>query len=225
MEDRKIYAVLTGDIVGSSRFEGEERNRLLKALKDSFTKVEELMPDITLASFEIHRGDSFQGVLSKAEEALSAALIIRAGLRHGFKTKRRRKALDARVAVGIGSIDYLPRGKGSEGDGEAYRRSGPVLDKLKRNQRLSIRTPWPEMDAEFKVECALLDALINRWSSEQAQVIIYLIAGWTQKKMAGELNITQPAVRQRLRAAGAPAIQEIIERYKHLIHKYKSRGL
>jgi DNA-directed RNA polymerase specialized sigma24 family protein len=151
-------------------------------------------------------------------------LIIRAGLRYGFRTRRRRQALDARVAIGIGTVDFLPRGRGSEGDGEAFRRSGPVLDEM-RYQRLSIRTPWPELDAEFQVECALLDALIERWSAEQAQAIVYLIAGWTQEKIAGELRITQPAVRQRLKSAGGSAVQKAIERYKLLIHRYKSGGL
>jgi len=67
----------------------------------------------------IFRGDSFQGVLSRPDEALNAALIIRASLLSKFKGKRTR--LDSRIAIGIGKIDYLPLDQAGEGDGEAFR--------------------------------------------------------------------------------------------------------
>ena len=63
-----------------------------------------------------------------------------------------------------------------EGDGEAFRNSGPELDKMKkREQNLVIRTPWSEINEELGIECALLDALIQRWTKEQAEAILYQI--------------------------------------------------
>lgn len=96
MRDRKLYAVVTGDIVGSSKLKAIQRNHLLSALKSSFEAIENILPGEIFAPFEIHRGDSFQGVLSKPEVALRVIIVIRASVRYAFEIKRRRYALDAR---------------------------------------------------------------------------------------------------------------------------------
>jgi hypothetical protein len=232
METNKIYAVLTGDLIGSSRFKIKEREELLFILKDSFKIIS---PDIITSQFVIFRGDSFQGVLSRPDEALNAALIIRASLLSKFKGKRTR--LDARIAIGIGTIDYLPRDQAGEGDGEAFRNSGPELDKMKKGeQNLIIKTPWNEINEELQTECSLLDALIQRWTKEQAEANFYQIQSpksrvflnfareepglnqrLTQVETAKILNISQSAVFQRLKTGGYWAVQAFLERFKTII--------
>jgi hypothetical protein len=210
MGNEKLYAVLTGDLIGSSRFTIKKREKILSNLKDSFKIIS---PDIIASKFVIYRGDSFQGVLSRPGEALNAALIIRASLLSRFKGKRTR--LDARIAIGIGTIDYLPRDQAGEGDGEAFRNSGPELDKIKKGeQNLIIRTPWTEINEELRTECALFDALIQRWTKEQAEAILYQMQGETQEGIAKILKISQPAVFQRLRTGGSWAGQVFVERFK-----------
>lgn len=225
MRNNGLYAVVTGDIVGSTKLTVRQRSRLLSVLKSSLNTIKDILPDGIRAPFEIHRGDSFQGVLSKPEAALRVAIAIRTSLRHGFATKQRRHALDARIAVGVGQIDFLPARRGSEGDGEAFRRSGQTLDEMKGDQKLIIRTPWQEVDAELDTECALLDALINRWSGEQAQAILGQIRGLTQEKAAREFGVSQPAVRQRLKSAGGWAIEELCQRYEQIIREKEAQGL
>jgi hypothetical protein len=219
-----LYAVITGDIVGSSKLTIKQRVHFLEILKTSFTNIEKIFPGIIRSPFEIHRGDSFQGVLSGPENALSVSIIIRVNLRESFKTQRRRKALDARIAIGIGSIDFLPNGRGTEGDGEAFRLSGPVLDEMKGDRRLIIRTPQESIHEELDTECALLDALINKWSIEQVQAILCQIRGLTQKETAKELYISQPAVLLRLKGAGSWAYELFLERYNQLISQIISPG-
>lgn len=222
MRKNALYAVVTGDIVGSSKLTTSQRRCLLLVLKSSFTTIKNLLPDGIRAPFEIHRGDSFQGVLSRPDAALRVAIAIRTSLRHGFETKQRRHALDARIAVGIGRIDFLPASRGSEGDGEAFRRSGQTLDEMKGDQRLLIRTPWQEVDGELDAACALLDALISRLSGEQAQAILGRIRGLTQEKAAREFGVSQPAVRQRLKSAGGWAIEALCRRYEQVICEKRS---
>ncbi len=238
METGKIYAVLTGDLIGSSRFRIEEREEILSILKDSFKIIS---PDIIESPFGIFRGDSFQGVLSRPDEALKAALIIRSSLRSKFKERRPR--LDARIAIGIGTIDYLPRDQAGEGDGEAFRNSGPELDKMKKGEQNSIiRTPWTDINEELRTECALFDALIQRLTKEQAEATLYHICkikiclgeipndfyfqdfiqgetqeGITQEVIAKILNISQPALSQRLKTGGFWAVQVFLERFKVII--------
>jgi hypothetical protein len=219
-----LYAVITGDIVGSSKLTIKQRVQFLEILKTSFTNIEKIFPRIISSPFEIHRGDSFQGVLSGPENALSVSIIIRVNLRESFKTQRRRKALDARIAIGIGSIDFLPNGRGTEGDGEAFRLSGPILDEMKGDRRLIIRTSQESIHEELDTECALLDALITKWSIEQVQAILCKTRGLTQEETAKELRISQPAVLLRLKGAGSWAYELFLERYKQLISQIISPG-
>lgn len=219
-----FYAVITGDIVGSSKLTINQRDRFLKILKTSFASIDKIFPGIMCSPFEIHRGDSFQGVLSEPEKALSASIIIRVNLRKDFESQRRRKALDARIAIGIGSIDFLPNGRGTEGDGEAFRLSGPILDEMKGDRRLIIRTSQESIHEELDTECALLDALINKWSNEQAEAILCQIRGLNQKEAAKELQISQPAVRLRLKGGGSWAVELLIERYRQLTYQIISPG-
>ncbi len=217
MSNSDLYAVLTGDIVGSKKITGSQRDDLLRALKLSFQTVEDIFPDVIHAPFEIHRGDSFQGVLTRPDHALCAAIVIRAGLRHHFGAKPGRRSVDARIAIGIGTIDFLPDGRVSEGDGDAFRRSGPLLDEMKKDRRLLFRTPWPDIDKELAVEYALLDTLMSRWSGEQAEAILTRMEGLTQEESARKIGISQPAVRQRLKTAGWWALEELLDRYDRLI--------
>jgi predicted DNA-binding protein (UPF0251 family) len=217
MSSSELYAVLTGDIVGSKKIIGSQRDNLLDALKLSFSVVEDIFPNVIHAPFEIHRGDSFQGTLSSPELALRVAVVIRAGLRVHFKAKTGPNGIDARIAMGIGTIDFLPTGRVSEGDGDAFRRSGPLLDMMKKKRRLMVQTPWQDIDEELSVECALVDTLINRWSAEQAVAVVAQIKGLTQEEAAGKIGISQPAVRQRLKAAGWWALEQMLDRYECLI--------
>lgn len=45
----------------------------------------------------------------------------------------------------------------------------------KGGQNLIIRTPWSEINEELRTECALFDALIQRWTKEQAEAILFQI--------------------------------------------------
>jgi len=217
MSSNELYAVLTGDIVGSKKISGNQRDNLLDALKLSFSAVEDIFPKVIHAPFEIHRGDSFQGTLSRPELALRVAVVIRAGLRIHFKSKTGPHGIDARIAMGIGTIDFLPAGRVSEGDGDAFRRSGPLLDMMKKNRRLLVQTPWRDIDEELSVECALLDTLVTRWSAEQAVAVLTRMKGLTQEEAANMIGISQPAVRQRLKAAGWWALEHLLDRYERLI--------
>lgn len=219
MSAGKIYAVLTGDLIGYSRFKPKDREKVLSVLKATFGK---LPPGMIASKFHIFRGDSFQGVLSMPDEALLAALIIRSGLISGFSGKSHR--IDTRIAIGLGTVDRLARRAG-EGDGEAFRNSGSGLDGMKKSdQNIMVLTPWKELNDEIRAGCALLDALIMRWSKEQAEAVMYHIMGQTQEEIARSLNISQPAVFQRLRMGGMRAVQEFLQRYRETV-KYNAGDL
>lgn len=212
----KVYSVITGDIVNSSQLDVGKRRLLLGSLKRLFKTINNSLRDEKMAApFEIYRGDSFQGVLENPIDAIKVGILLKAGLRTSFETSLK-KSWDARIAIGIGEIDFF-QSKGSEGDGPAFRRSGPVLDEMKGETRLLIRTPWPPADQEFEVATAFLDVIISKWSSSQAEVILEQMKGLTQQQIADKLNISQAAVNYRLKNAGWNALNKFLKRYEAII--------
>lgn len=219
MIKNKIYAVITGDIVASRRFT-KDWPHFLEVLKQSFDYVKAKFN--IYDSFDHFRGDSFQIILSKPENALNIVISFRANLKYFFKKSKRRKNLpDAQIVIGIGKLDYLPKNNtSSTGIGAAFDRSGPKLDaisKRKFKRYLTINSPWKKINDELDVECALLDMLIQKWSPEQAQVILYKMEGLTQVEMANKIGISQKAIADRLKNAGGNSVDLLCKRYESLI--------
>jgi hypothetical protein len=216
--EQKLYSVITGDIYKSSRFVGENRTRLLNAMKKGFFNVERILgKDLILLPFDIYRGDSFQGVINQPEHALKVAVILRATIRGNFQNPLKNMP-DARIAIGVGNIDYLPENRTGEGDGEAFRNSGPVLDSMNKHaQMLLINTPFEDLNDELIVECALLDAVIAKWSPEQALAVVESLNNKTQEEMAEIFNISQPAVKKRVDSASFHAVQLLIQRFENTL--------
>jgi DNA-directed RNA polymerase specialized sigma24 family protein len=88
---------------------------------------------------------------------------------------------------------------------------------MKGDRRLRVESPWPEIDEELNTELALLDVVAGRWSPQQAEALIAHLRGITQTDAAKTIGISQPAVVGRLKAAGGSAIEDLCERYEHLI--------
>ncbi len=171
-----------------------------------------MQPQLNLP-FELYRGDSFQGIVLQPEETLRYSLLIRTNL----KKKDTPGGRDARIAIGIGKVDFIAASI-SESDGEAFRNSGPVLDTLKEESiGLKIKTPWDQVNREFDVSLILADAIIKRWTEAQVEVISETLLGKTQLEIANQLGISQSAVNQRLMAASWNAISELIIRFNTII--------
>lgn len=222
-----IFAVITGDIIKSSKIREEERRHLLYELKISLEKINEQFIKASTPPFEIYRGDSFQIVLQQPQQALLIGFIIRAKLR-SITASEKKEAVnywDARISIGIGSVAYQAA-KIVESDGEAFQLSGRGLDEMKKRNSLSIRTVWPEINEEFEVACALSETIVDRWTVLQAKVIYsYLLENKTQQELAEEFDITQGAVSQRITTAGnIDAIKLFIQRYEKLINIYCNRN-
>lgn len=216
MKPRSTHAVLTGDIIESSKLKKNHRKKLPQILEEIFTAADELSQTRSGPGFQIFRGDSFQGIFSVPEVSLDAALLIRAMLR----TRSEREfgeTMDCRVSVGIGNIDFLPS-SGGEGDGEAFRLSGLHLDSFKKERSLGIVTSQPGVNSELQAECLLTEVIISKWTANQAEVIPKLIAGKTQLEIASELDIAQSSVSYRVRDAGWRGIDGFRKRYREIIN-------
>ena len=130
MNAKKIYTVITGDLVKSALFKSLRNNALdhLKKILKSAEKLEEDRNEF-ITFTDIFRGDSFQGVISNPYKSLKVALFIRAEL---LKRRIRKEQIDGRIAIGLGPIESLNKRKIKESDGEAFRYSGRAFDEMKR---------------------------------------------------------------------------------------------
>lgn len=227
-----LYSVINGDIIGSTRLDADQHAFYLTELKNLFDELKKKKKDLGIAkAFEIYRGDSFQGALDKPEVSLKVLLLIRSFIRmtsarYEKKKTRSRKApaslssaFDARLVVGIGKITKLET-RLLESDGEAFHRSGRLIDSIKKSgQNIAIETPWENLNQELDVFCGLLDSVVSRWSSPQAEVVYLSLKGLNQTQIAALLKTSIPAVNQRLRTANWHSVYKLIVLFETLINK------
>lgn len=213
------YAVLTGDIINSSKLKVADRKKLLEALISLFDnyKVRSRNNLKLKVAFEIYRGDSFQGLLDAPEQSLLMALLVRTYLQSKVTVGSRLIASDARIAIGLGSVSVLAATL-AESDGEAFRFSGRLLDTLKKQpNQIAIKSRRLTLDDEVNTSLVLLEGIISKWTALQAEVVYYKLLGYTEVVIAEILKIKQPAVNQRAKAASWIAVERLLIRYQNLL--------
>jgi len=115
--------------------------------------------------------------------------------------------LDTRLAIGIGSINFIPPENLSAGDGEAFTLSGHLLDAMESG-RMAIALPEgsdPVVSTALAILVSLLDYLPTSWSASQAQAVFWSLHGYKQEEIAGHWQpapITQASVSAILKRAG-----------------------
>ncbi len=220
-------AVITGDLVGSSEHSDSGlADSALSHLKNALRYVAIDILKGNLIDFEIYRGDSFQGIMA-VEDALYSSLVLRMHIRTRsvLFSPETSTPLDVRIAVGIGTITSTHVQKTSESDGPAFRRSGPLLDSMeKTDSRLRFCAPSEEITEELNAECALLDALIARWTFEQSEAVFMHLLGQKQTEIAKKLEVSQPAIAKRLGRAGVSAVDVLLKRYEQIARNITHEG-
>lgn len=205
----KLVSVITGDLVQGRT---HDRLLLLTLLKQALILAEQRYNN---TQFEIFRGDGFQAMIHNPAESMEVAIYLRSILQAGTEHLK----TDARISIGIGSIEH-PADSLGESDGEAFRRSGAGLDRMKEEERLRISSPWSSFDEEFYLHCRVIEHLTNGWSREQAEAVRGMIEKNTQTGLSKKLGISQSAVHGRIKSSSWHLLNLIIERYKTEIEKF-----
>jgi hypothetical protein len=214
--EKDNFAVITGDVVNSSKIEGDYAKVLNDIAKDI---IQYQNPEFI---FEIYRGDSFQGLVTEPGKALLLSLIIRAGLRRNTRGKNLESIWDARISIGIGKVKNLKltaETKIGTLDGEAFILSGKAMDKMKNeNSLIKISTSDDQFNKEFAAVCPLIDVITGRWSTAQAEAVyIYLLRNLTQKEIGNLLNTSQRAISKRLETSSIEKIKPVLFHFNELI--------
>lgn len=194
-----LVAVLTGDLIGSTRVGSLAVDRAMTVLAAAAGRVSGWAGADT--HFTRYRGDGWQLYLDFPGLGLRASVLLTASL------KASRTGLASRISVGLGPVDRLGAQGLADASGEAFTVSGQNLDAMPRGTRLMIGgrdyvTPWHEAIYD------LVDWQSARWTPEQAEAVVLAIdpAAPTQAEMAAELHITRQALQARLSGAGLSAM-------------------
>ena len=146
-----MQAVLTGDIVNSTKLPSEKEKALLKLLEQV------LKPN----KYEFYRGDSFQVLIKEAGNSLRIALLCRtAAISISEKNET-----DVKVSVGLGEVEEHIKTLGSA-KGEAFIISGRAFDELeKTDSRLVISTANAMANLSFQIIADYINSIYSRMTS------------------------------------------------------------
>jgi hypothetical protein len=157
-------------------------------------------------------GDEFQGVYSSLGAALDATLLLR--LRR-FVAKPDLPA-GLRFGIGEGDVVQSPVAEPPYGQsGTAWWKAREAIDRIEGNAARnrwprSARTAYAGSDTAFEsvVNAFLLtrDALLARADRSDARICLGLFLGESQREVAEDLGVTQPAVAQRSADKGWHAV-------------------
>lgn len=195
----QLAAVLTGDIVGSSRAGAQATDRALSALRDAAREMSHWIDRDT--KFTRFRGDGWQILLP-----VQPGLAFRSTLFLSARLRAADTGLATRIAVGIGPVERSGTKDLSDAAGEAFETSGGTLDGMDRWDRILIAgrgvTDWHEGLFE------IADWMIRRWSREQAEAAALVLddKAATATALAERLGISRQAFQARLDGSGVAAL-------------------
>ena len=165
-----LHAVLTGDLIGSSKLAPDDIVRAGRILAESADALNELAGEPFLGPLDVFRGDSWQVVLELPGQSLRTALFFRARLKYQLDA-------DTRIAIGIGESKAVLEASPSQATGEAFLLSGHALDRMRRYSNLAVALPDSASGlARWATGMAgLCDALAGDWTQRQSQIICHAV--------------------------------------------------
>jgi hypothetical protein len=200
-------AVLTADVVGSTRYGHVDRQALHAILSSAFRATEQRFPDAWTTGFALRvtAGDEFQGVVSAVGSVVGVLVYLRSILALSGLSS----IPELRAGIGIGDVTVSGGSSSWEQDGPAFVRARRALESLGASRREWRRTAicsgdWYRDDAHAAV-LGLCDRFQQRWTRQQWEAVHHTIGGAKTEEVGRRLGIARQNVTKRLRAAGWPA--------------------
>ncbi len=206
-----IYAVITGEVADSRKISQSKLGKVPDMIRKVIDRVNSNLEDSGKLEFEIIRMDEFLCMSKDVPASLQTLLMLASNFRSlsqhelGLKT-------GLRLSMGIGPVE-LNKEQLRESDGTAFRIADEGLRKMKRNQRLVIASTDDQVNEELIVACGFMDILLHDWSDEQAEALFMCLSVMNQMSISEKLDISQPAVNRRLKAAHMEATERFLDRF------------
>lgn len=199
-------AVITADIVNSTKLSGMEHKKLIKNLGVVFHDHR----------YEFFRGDSFQVFIKTPGEALQVLMKARTTAMKIAGSSA--PTADIRASIGIGNVK-LPVSSFQTAVGDVFILSGRAFDKMTKDSRLIIlcEEKYRAINSGLKVISQFIDYLFQRLTLKQAVVVYELLMEQTQIETAKKLKKSQATIHKHMVAAGWPEIEKLQAEYKNLV--------
>jgi len=205
-----MQAVVTGDIVNSTKLTTVNEKRILKQLK------------IILLPYknEFYRGDSFQAYIKDAGQALRIALLCRTAAM-AIPADENDIRSDIRISIGIGTA-RTPVNTLAAAKGDAFVLSGRAFDEItKTGKRLAIVTNDSIANTAFEVIADYINSVFSNITDKQATVIFELLSGRTQKKVADKLDKSRSTISQHVTSSRFYEIERLLQQYENIVKQMK----
>jgi len=205
----KIKAVLTGDVVKSTRLTTKELSDTRGHVLAAILEIGRWADGLVIGKPEFFRGDSWQVLLGDPRYFLRTSIFIRAYLR------RFNREWDTRIAIGLGAVNQIEHDRISLSSGSAFINSGKQLDAMSSSLGFSVRHTF--VDAKnlgwIGPLAALCSASVNHWSERQAYMMCRMLplVSPTQTDLAAELEISKQAVSKALHTGDFDPVMAAIE--------------
>ena len=214
----KCLAVITGDIVGSSKLSADRRLSLYQVFPTLTNKLQDRWGEAFPNPISNYRGDGWQAVVTQPEKAVEICLFIRTFFQYQFQQEH----LDTRIAIGIGPVNFIPSENVSAGDGPAFLVSGRLLESMDRTRMaIDFVDPSNVLTAEaLKNLVLLLDLIATGWKPSQSQAVFWALHGYNQSEIASKwwpASIKQPAISKSLNVAGWEQVKTSLTSIERLL--------
>ena len=207
------YAVLTGDIIKSSRLQPGQLESVRSSLLGAVDVVRRWKRGLVKGKLEFFRGDAWQVLLTDPAMAMRAGILLRASL-------LAEGVADTRIAIGLGTVQKVSPRTISLSTGQAFFLSGHGLDSMTQYSRMTVEVPKPAGPLSDWLSAAshLCDALIGQWTRRQAEIVCAAVDPKEpdHEEIARTLRpaVSKQAVAKALNGASWYAIREAVRLFE-----------
>ena len=199
----KPFAVLTRDIVASSKIKGDDLLQIQNCLK---RQLGWFHPEWLAGGPSFFRGDGWQLAVNQGNYALRIALFSLCVFRAN--------AAASRIAIGIGTVETLVPENISISQGEAFTLSGHLLDQM---EAIKVASRRPTLDLAVTPEdpyrsfaYRTAGAIVNSWKPQQARLGLEILQGKNHDSIARDTGISRNSISRSLTRMAWPHIEELL---------------
>jgi len=198
-----MIAVLTGDIVNSTKMSNETYSEVIHNLKGFLREVKQKYHAIG----EVYRGDEFQIQYPDPIDALKSTLLIKLAL---HLAKFSPKPIQCTLSLAYGRYDIYDK-KPNTSSGPVFIESGRGLEKAQRGELLLSFEQNPHLN-DIKLLNQFLNHLLNKLTKTQAELLYqYIESDFAEhKKLADLTGTTRQNISNRLANIGAFLVRDYI---------------
>jgi hypothetical protein len=214
-----MIATISADIVDSTALSSEGQEVLREAIHHFFAQMGNVCPGFW---GRMTRGDFIECVIPTPESSLRIALLLKLtikalDLKAEVSSDSQLPIYGARIAIGLGSMRTIDRANDIM-DGEAIYLSGRQIDKKEPCTKGTLKLCASNNKFYTQASaCVLVDALANRMTAKQSQVIYYKLLNAKVDDIAHEMGISQSTVSQHSTQAYWYAVQSAVETFELFI--------